>query len=84
MSAPQNNLREFGLTTWSITNRTTVFVITAIVALSGLYSYLSVPKESFPEIVIPEVYVGTAYPGNSPTNIEKLITWVLRNCMNLE
>ena len=36
MSAPQNNLREFGLTTWSITNRTTVFVITAIVALSGL------------------------------------------------
>ena len=69
MSAPQNNLREFGLTTWSITNRTTVFVITAIVALSGLYSYLSVPKESFPEIVIPEVFIGTAYPGNSPTNI---------------
>ena len=58
MSAPQNNLREFGLTTWSITNRTTVFVITAIVALSGLYSYLSVPKESFPEIVIPEVFPG--------------------------
>jgi multidrug efflux pump subunit AcrB len=82
MSAPQNNLREFGLTTWSITNRTTVFVITAIVALSGLYSYLSVPKESFPEIVIPEVYVGTAYPGNSPTNIEKLITRPLEKELN--
>lgn len=82
MSAPQNNLREFGLTTWSITNRTTVFVITAIVALAGVYSYLSVPKESFPEIVIPEVYVGTAYPGNSPTNIEKLITRPLEKELN--
>ena len=82
MSAPQSNLREFGLTTWSITNRTTVFVITAIVALSGLYSYLSVPKESFPEIVIPEVFIGTAYPGNSPTNIEKLITRPLEKELN--
>ncbi len=82
MSTPQEQLREFGLTTWSINNRTTVFVITAIVALSGVYSYISVPKESFPEIVVPEVFIGTAYPGNSPTNIEKLVTQPLEKELN--
>jgi multidrug efflux pump subunit AcrB len=32
------------------------------------------PKESFPEIVIPTVYVGTPYPGNSPVDMENLIS----------
>jgi multidrug efflux pump len=32
------------------------------------------PKESFPEIVIPTVYVGTTYPGNSPIDMENLIS----------
>ena len=75
-------LREFGLTTWSITNRTTVFVLIAIITLSGISSYLTVPKESFPEVIIPEVYIGTPYPGNSPTNIEKLITRPLEKEIN--
>ena len=41
-------LREFGLTTLSIQNKTTVFVLIAIITLSGISSYLSVPKEAFP------------------------------------
>ena len=77
-----SKLREFGLTTWSITNRTTVFVLIAIITLSGISSYLTVPKESFPEVIIPEVYIGTPYPGNSPTNIEKLITRPLEKEIN--
>ena len=72
---PQNQqAREFGLSSWSVNNSTTVFVLIAIITVSGLYSYLTVPKESFPEVVIPEVFIGTPYPGNSPSNIEKLIT----------
>ena len=67
-------LREFGLTTLSIQNKTTVFVLIAIITLSGISSYLSVPKEAFPEIVVPEIFVSTAYPGNSPANMEKLVT----------
>ena len=31
-------------------------------------------RESFPEVVIPQIYVGTPYPGNSPLDIEKKIT----------
>ena len=66
--------KEFGLSTASIRNRTTVAVLIAIILLAGISSYITVPKESFPEVVVPEVYIGTAYPGNSPSDIEKLIT----------
>ena len=58
--AKGGTLREFGLTTLSIQNRTTVFVLIAIITLSGISSYLSVPKEAFPEIVVPEIFVSTA------------------------
>lgn len=75
-------MKEFGLTTASIKNRTTVFVITFIILLAGLSAYITVPKESFPEVVIPEIYIGTPYPGNSPTDIEKLITRPLEKEIN--
>ncbi|WP_306641201.1 efflux RND transporter permease subunit [Sanyastnella coralliicola] len=78
----EEKLKEFGLTTFSISNRTTVFVITFIIFAAGLYSYITVPKESFPEVVIPEIYVGTPYPGNGPTDIEKLITRPLEKEIN--
>lgn len=67
-------LKEFGVSTASIKNKTTVFVLTIIILIAGLASYVSMPRESFPEIVIPQIYVGTPYPGNSAADIEKLIT----------
>ena len=79
---PLEGTREFGLSSWSVSNRTTVFVLMAIIIISGLYSYITVPKESFPEVVIPEIYIGTPYPGNSPINIEKLITRPLEKEIN--
>ena len=67
-------IREFGLSTLAINNRTTVFVLTAIIIIAGIFAYISMPKASFPDIVLPQIYVGTPYPGNSPVDIEKLIT----------
>lgn len=66
--------KEFGLSSLSVNNKTTVFVLAAIILLGGIASYLGMPKENFPDVVTPEIYVGTAYPGNSPLDIEKLIT----------
>ncbi len=74
--------KEFGLTTLSLRNRTTVYVLTAIVIMAGLFSYISLPKESFPEIRQPVVYVGTPYPGNSPLDMENLITRPIENELN--
>ena len=67
-------LRQFGLTTSSINNRITVMVVLFIMVIAGLGSYISMPREAFPEIVIPTIYIGTPYPGNSPVDIEKLVT----------
>jgi multidrug efflux pump len=66
--------REFGLSTLAIKNRTSVLILTIMIVVMGLYSYVNIPKESFPEVVIPTIYVGTPYPGNSPIDMENLIT----------
>lgn len=76
MSDKQNKKlhKEFGLSSLAVNNRTTVFVLTAIIVIMGLMYYINLPKENFPEVKIPTVYVGTTYPGNSPQDIENLIT----------
>lgn len=66
--------KSFGLSNLALNNKTSVFVLTFIIVLAGLASYISMPRESFPEVVIPQIYVGTPYPGNSPIDIEKLVT----------
>lgn len=78
----KKGLKEFGLTTLSVKNATTVVVLTVILALSGVFSYKQMPAEAFPEIIIPQIYVGTPYPGNSPLDIEKLITRPLEKEIN--
>jgi len=72
---PNNNIvKNFGLSTWAVNNRMTVYVITFIITVGGLISYINVPKESFPELVMPEIYISTFYPGNTAADMEKLIT----------
>ncbi|GGZ37746.1 copper transporter [Echinicola pacifica] len=66
--------REFGLSSMAVDNKISVVILSLIITFMGIYAYKTMPKESFPEIVIPTVYVGTSYPGNSPVDIENLIT----------
>ncbi len=75
-------LKEFKLSTWSIHNKMTVFVIIGMIFLAGIFSYQSMPREAFPEIVVPEIFISTAYPGNSAIDIEKLITRPLEKEIN--
>jgi len=73
--APQEELtRNFPLSSLAVNNRTSVLILTVIISLFGLYSYISMPKEQFPEVKLPTIYVNTIYPGNSPVDIENLIT----------
>lgn len=66
--------KEFFASTWSINNRTTIFILTIAITLVGIATYIGLPKESFPEIVIPKIFVQTIYPGTSPANMENLVT----------
>jgi multidrug efflux pump len=62
------------ITNTAITYRTTILVLTAVLSLGGIYSYITIPKESNPSIEIPQVVVTTIYPGASPDDVESLIT----------
>ncbi len=75
-------IKEFKLSSWAISNRMTIVVITFIIVLSGIASYMAMPRENFPEINIPQIYVATPYPGNSALDVEKLITKPLEKEIN--
>lgn len=66
--------KEFKPSSWAINNRTSIYVLTIIITLIGLVTYNNLPKESFPEIVLPKIFVSTIYPGTSPANMENLVT----------
>ena len=66
--------RNFGLSTLSLNNSITVFILSGLLILFGIYSYRQMPKESFPEIVFPLIFVQTPYAGNTPPDIENLLT----------
>lgn len=66
--------KEFGLTSWSIDNKTAIYILTIFVTLFGISTYNNLPKEQFPDIVIPTIYVSTIYPGTSPADMENLVT----------
>lgn len=70
----QKVVREFKLTTLALKNKNTVYLLTVALAAFGLFSYINLPKELQPDIVIPTILVQTVYPGNPPIDIENLIS----------
>lgn len=66
--------KEFKPTSWAIDNKVSIYVATVIICLAGIMTYVNLPKENFPEVVFPQIFVATIYPGASPSDIESLIT----------
>jgi multidrug efflux pump subunit AcrB len=62
------------ITDYSIRHRLTIYVLTVLIAVAGITSYTSLPRESFPEVKIPLIFVYTLYPGVSPQDMETLVT----------
>lgn len=58
----------------AVNNRVTVYIMTVIIIIVGISSYVSIPKESAPSITIPNIFVTTAYFGVSPQDIESLVS----------
>jgi multidrug efflux pump len=77
----KGKIKEFRPTSWSIDNKTSIYVLVLIIAVFGIVSYINIPKEQFPEIVIPKIIVTTIYAGTSPTDIENLVTRPLEKNM---
>ncbi len=72
--AQENVKRKFGLTHWSVKNRNTVYILIIALLIFGVYAYINIPRELFPEVNYPTIFVQTIYPGNSAKDIENLVT----------
>jgi len=75
-------LKEFAITSLAIRHPTSVVVLMLILIAGGLVSYLRVPRESMPEIVIPNIIITTVYAGVAPGDIETLVTQPLEDELN--
>ncbi|MGI9175475.1 MAG: efflux RND transporter permease subunit, partial [Rhodothermales bacterium] len=62
------------VTNIAIKNRIAVVVLTALLVVGGLYSYITIPKEAQPQIEFATIVITTIYPGASPDDIESIIT----------
>jgi multidrug efflux pump len=77
MSALENvtdKFKDFIVTTWAIRSKTFIYLIMIIVSAWGVRQFITLPKEQFPDIVIPTIYVSTIYTGTSPKDMENLVT----------
>ena len=74
LNSIKDRFKEFRPTSWSVDNRTAVYLITIMITLFGLYKFNTLPKEQFPDIAVPTISVSTIYVGNSPGDIENLVT----------
>lgn len=72
----------FGPTRTAVNNSTSVLFLTFLIIVVGISTYISLPRENFPEIDIPKIYIGVSHPGNSPSDIENLVTRPIEKQLN--
>lgn len=68
-----NEYKTLSFTNWCVENRTTIYIFTFIITLAGFMVYNNLPKEQFPDIKIPQIYINTVYFGTAPADIENTI-----------
>lgn len=51
----------------------TMLSLLALILVAGVVTYLTIPKESSPDITIPIIYVSVGHQGISPTDAERLL-----------
>jgi multidrug efflux pump len=64
---------------WSLSHKTSVFVLLFIVIIAGFVSYANLPVESFPQIKQPVVIVSVPYIGVAPSDMETLVAQPIEN-----
>ncbi|MCB0715055.1 MAG: efflux RND transporter permease subunit [Chitinophagaceae bacterium] len=70
----RDKFKEVKLTSWAVDNRTVMYIVAVMITVYGLIQFNNMPKEQFPDIVVPTISVTTIYAGNSPKDIENLVT----------
>jgi len=74
--------KEFGISTFALNNRTSAMFLAFLITVMGINTYINLPKDSYPEIEQPTIFIGTSHPGNSPIDMENLVTRPIEKELN--
>ncbi len=58
----------------ALKRQATVLTLMVFILIAGIYCYITLPRENFPDITIPYVFVTTTYEGVAPEDMEELIS----------
>lgn len=67
---------------WSVKNLTGVNVLLVILVVAGLFSFLSMRRETFPEFQLDVILVSVPYPGATPDEVESGICQKVEESIN--
>lgn len=62
------------ISNFAIQHKTSVLILTIIIAFSGIMAYLTMPREAAPDITFPFILIFSNYEGTSPSDMESLVT----------
>ncbi len=57
----------------ALSSARTMLSLLALILVAGVITYITIPKESSPDITIPIIYVSVGHQGISPTDAERLL-----------
>ncbi len=66
---------------WSIKHSTITWVMTIVVAITGIFAFQSLPRLEDPEFTIKEALIFTPYPGASAAEVEKEVANVIEKAV---
>ena len=69
----KRKIKEFRPSSWAIDNPSVIYVMISLFLFIGVSSYLSMPREEFPEVKETKIFISTIYPGNTAEDMERLI-----------
>lgn len=67
---------------WSLINRLSVVVLSAVILIAGLYTLFHTEVDIFPDLNAPTVTIMTEAPGMAPEEVEKFVTFPIETSMN--
>lgn len=63
----------FALIDAALSRARTMLTLLVMILIAGVITYITIPKESSPDITIPIIYVSVGHQGISPTDAERLL-----------
>ncbi|MEM7672061.1 MAG: efflux RND transporter permease subunit [Verrucomicrobiota bacterium] len=68
------SLQGGGISGFAVRNSVTILVIVVLLCVTGISSYIGMPKQQDPGFIIRDVVIQTQFPGASPSRVEELIS----------